>query len=92
MFLSTSCQHYAGEKPKEEGQSNDGLSSGSIIGIIIACVVTALIILILLIAAIIAVYHERNKRKGRIQLKSTNPDVIDGYELIDYVIYLYRVK
>ena len=56
---------YEGKTPNEEGQEDDGLSAGSIFGIVLACVVTALLILILIITAIIAVYRDRKKRRGK---------------------------
>ena len=68
---------YIGEKPEEEGQSNDELDSGSIIGIIIACVVAALLMLFLIIVSVIAVLRERKKRMGKANLKSTNPNLLD---------------
>jgi len=68
--------HYiVGEKPKEEGQTNDDLEAGSIVGIIIACV-TALVILIFIIA-LVAVYYERKKRMRKVNLKATNANVLD---------------
>ena len=62
-------------RPKEEGQNNDELESGSIIGIVIACAVAALLILILIIVSAIAVLHERKKRMGKANVKSTNPNI-----------------
>lgn len=63
------------EKPEEEGQNSDELDTGSVIGIIIACLVTALLVLIIMIVAIIAVFHERKKRVGKANLKSVDPDM-----------------
>ena len=68
---------YIGERPKEEGQNNDEFGSGSIIGIVIACVVAAALIIILLLVSVIAVLHERKKRMGKSNLKSTNPNHLD---------------
>ena len=78
-----SCYHYRPiltyyvaieEKPDEERQTNDNLSTGSIIGIIIACTVTALLILILLIAAFLVVFCDRKKK---VKTKSTKPNLSD---------------
>ena len=77
VLINVHVYMYIGEKPEEEGQSNDELDSGSIIGIIIACVVAALLMLFLIIVSVIAVLHERKKRMGKANLKSTNPNLLD---------------
>ena len=70
MYIMSTSSIYIGEKPEEEGQNNDGLNPGSIVGIILACLVTALLTLILIIVSVIAVYRERKKRMGNAELKS----------------------
>lgn len=64
---------YVGEKPREEGQENDGLRTGSIFGIVIACIVTVLLILIFMITAMVAVYRNHKKQTGKAAFNSTDP-------------------
>ena len=64
---------YIGETPKEEGQNNDGLEAGSIVGIVLACLVAALLTLILIIVSVMAVVRERKKRTESAELKSMKP-------------------
>ena len=68
---------FVEETPNEEGQNNDELDTGSIVGIIIACVIAALLILILLIVALVAVFRDRKKRSRNVRLESTKPESAD---------------
>ena len=70
------------ETPVEEGQDDDELDSGSIVGIVIGCLVAALLIIILIIVSVIAVYRDRKKRIGKAEFKSTNPELLNRYGLI----------
>ena len=82
--VTTDIVMYEAETPNEEGQEDDELDVGSIFGIVMACSVVAALIGILIVVAIAYVLHDRQKRSGKAELKSTSPDSLTRYAVTMY--------
>ena len=71
---------YRGDIPGG-GTKHDELSTGSIIGIINACLVTVLLVVILAIVAVV-VFYLRKEQKKRAKSEFTNLNLLNWYEFI----------